>query len=107
MPTAFDRNAADFTGIHLFRQPENRLSISDVFHQAFVEVDEQGTEAAAATAVLETAMGISLDWREPRPFVVDHPFLFLLRDSESGAVMFLGRVVDPVMQSFGASGGPR
>jgi serpin B len=96
MPTAFDRERADFTGIHVFKQPEDRLSISDVFHQAFVEVDEHGTEAAAATAV-RIVLGSPVRLAAPRPFVADHPFLFLLRDFESGMVMFLGRVSEPLI----------
>ena len=108
MPTAFDGNTADFTGIHLFKQPQDCLFIGDVFHQAFVEVDEHGTEAAAATAVA-IVLGGRTSAPKPRPFVVDHPFLFLLRDFDSGMVMFLGRVTEPSVHSIASrgSGGPR
>jgi len=102
MPTAFDPDTADFTGIHLFKQPEDRLVIGEVFHQAFVEVDEHGTEAAAATASTMPMAGARRERREPRLFVVDHPFLFLLRDFDSGMVMFLGRVTEPVLDSLGS-----
>jgi len=91
---AFDRFAADFRGIADPPDPDDRLSISDVFHKAFVKVDEEGTEAAAATALLmQRAAGI------PEPaiaFRVDRPFLFAIRDRASGQVLFLGRVTDPL-----------
>lgn len=89
MPTAFT-SRADFSGI----DPKGRLAISEAVHKAFVDVSEQGTEAAAATgiAVHATAM------RRPEPPVVfraDHPFLFLIRDTGSGTVLFIGRLMDP------------
>jgi serpin B len=63
-----------------------------VVHKAFVSVDEAGTEAAAATAVImgETAMP-----GEPIEVTIDHPFIFLIRDIETGAILFVGRVVNP------------
>jgi serpin B len=70
------------------------LQISDVFHQAFIEVNEEGTEAAAATAVVMRARS-ARPRAEPPRFIADHPFLFLLVDRRSGAVLFLGRVSDP------------
>ena len=96
MPLAFDREKADFTGIHRFAKPEDRLLISNVFHKAFVDVNEAGAEAAAATAVsMARAGGAPPKLAEPVPFVVDHPFLFVLRDPQTGMVMFLGRVTEP------------
>lgn len=95
MRLAFDRASADFGGIAEPRTSGDRLYVGDVFHEAFVKVDEQGTEAAGATA---TVMRRSLAVRrkpEPQVFVADHPFLFLLRDSSSGMVIFIGRVEDP------------
>lgn len=67
------------------------LLIQDVLHKAFVSVDEEGTEAAAATAVVVgvTSMPPSVT------MVVDAPFIFLIRDRVSGTVLFLGRVLDP------------
>jgi serine protease inhibitor len=93
MTDAFDRNKADFTGIANPPSPADRLFISHVFHKAFVRVDEKGTEAAAATAVLMAPAGAMPE----RPVVldVDRPFLFLIRDNQSGLVLFLGRVADP------------
>jgi serpin B len=65
------------------------LYISDVVHKAFVEVNEEGTEAAAATAIFTTVSG-----RIGGPaFRADHPFIFLIRDNRSGAILFLGRLV--------------
>jgi serpin B len=94
MPLAFDRRRADFTGMANPMDPEDRLYISAVFHKAFVKTDEKGTEAAAATAVVMfRATGIPVP--PPVVFKADHPFLFLIRDHASGAVLFMGRVADP------------
>ena len=92
MKTAFDcreETEADFSGMTGSRN----LCISAVVHKAFVEVNELGTEAAAATAVVMA----ELDSVEPPvlEFRADHPFLFALRDTRTGAVLFLGRLVDP------------
>jgi serpin B len=87
MPTAFS-GAADFSGITTAEQ----LEISDVIHQANIDVDEKGTEAAAATAVVMRAGSAP---GEPVTFRVDRPFLFALRDVPTGAILFLGRVADP------------
>lgn len=96
MPLAFDRERADFTGIHAHTKPEDRLLIAHVFHKAFIEVDEKGTEAAAATAVSMARAGAAPPKEdEPIPFVADHPFLFVLRDVHSGLVMFVGRIGEP------------
>jgi len=87
MPLAFS-NAADFSGM----DGTHDLFISNVIHKAFVDVNEEGTEAAAATAVVMALKGIS----EPPPvFRADHPFVFLIRDRKSGSILFLGRVVNP------------
>lgn len=89
MPTAFDDSNADFSGI----TTAARLHISAVIHQANIDVDEAGTEAAAATAVIGGVTG------GPPPETIelrfDRPFLFALRDIETGAVLFLGAVGDP------------
>ena len=81
---------ADFSGM----DGERDLYISAVVHKAFVEVNEAGTEAAAATGVVMRSMAIM----RPRPtpvFRADHPFIFLIRDTRSGSILFLGRMVDP------------
>lgn len=84
MASAFS-SAADFSGM----DGTKNLYLSDVFHQAFVDVNETGTEAAAMTFALVKTKG--MDDR----FVVDHPFIFLIRDNGSGSILFLGRIIDP------------
>ena len=86
MPVAFTE-AADFSGM----DGRQDLLIQDVRHKAFVSVDEKGTEAAAATAVV---VGVTSMPRSAT-MVVDAPFIFLIRDRVSGSVLFLGRVLDP------------
>ena len=88
MPLAFDPNGADFSGM----TTQERLYIGAVIHQANIDVDEKGTEASAATAVVMEASAAPLDHVT---FQVDRPFLFLLRDTTSGAIVFLGQVTDP------------
>lgn len=94
MKSAFDipPGSANFSGIAP-RHADDYLAISQVFHKAFVEVDEQGTEAAAATAVVMARMSARLS--EPREVRVDRPFLFAIQHRPSGACLFLGRVTDP------------
>ncbi|MCX4246448.1 serpin family protein [Paraliomyxa miuraensis] len=82
---------ADFSGI---TRSEPGSMISEVYHKGFIAVDENGTEAAAATAVV-MAEGAAAPGGLPHAFVVDHPFMFFVRDTRSGMVMFMGRVVDP------------
>lgn len=99
MPLAFTRLQADFSGINGHEPPdEDSLFISGVLHKAFVEVNEEGTEAAAAT---EVGMDLCADMMpEPVPiFRADHPFLFAIRDRKSGAILFLGRAADPTRES--------
>lgn len=93
MVQAFDAERADFSGIGVPPDPRKRLYVSQVFHKAFVKVDEKGTEAAAATAVV-MAEGGGMP-RKAIAFQVDHPFLFFIVDKASGATLFAGRVVDP------------
>jgi serpin B len=90
MVSAFS-DMADFSGIDGTRL----LRISDVIHKAFVAVDERGTEAAAATAVI---MGTSSFEPNPVFFTLDRPFIFLIRDDTTGTVLFMGKVVIPVME---------
>ncbi len=95
MTAAMDPKKADFTGITNPPNPEDRIYIGKVLHKAFVKVDEKGTEAAAATAVLMPRL-TSAPMPEPMvSFHADHPFLFFLRDNASGLVLFMGRVNDP------------
>jgi serpin B len=89
MPIAFSPDEADFSGMTGNRE----LFISDVIHKAFVVVDEAGTEAAAATAVV---VGTTSMPEEPHVQVtIDRPFIFLIRDIETGAILFVGRVLNP------------
>lgn len=93
MKLAFSPSQADFSGINGHKPPHpDALFIASVLHKAFVEVNEEGTEAAAATAVI---MVRSL----PPAFRADHPFLFAIRDRRSGAILFLGRITDPTRES--------
>lgn len=87
---AFDPAAADFTRM----TSADRLFISAVIHKAFVEVNEEGTEAAAATAVVMLRASAA-EPREPVPFTADHPFLFLIRHRATDTILFAGRVTDP------------
>ena len=89
MPLAFS-DAADFTRMAKI----NDITIGDVFHQAFIAVDENGSEAAAATAVVMGAKG-GIGEPTGKPLIADRPFLFAIRDVPTGAVLFLGRVSDP------------
>jgi serpin B len=90
MPLAFDARA-DFS-----RMTDNRgLFISAAIHKAYIDVNEEGTEAAAATGVV---MRPTMALRLPTPpiiFLADHPFIFLIRDNRSGGILFMGRVTDP------------
>lgn len=88
MTLAFDPAAADLSGM----DGKKDLFVSDVLHKAFIKVDEKGTEAAAATAVV---VGTTSVPPPPLPLLVDRPFLFLIRDLQTKAVLFVGRVVDP------------
>jgi len=89
MTDAFS-GAADFSGMNGLKN----LFISAVVHKAFVDVNEEGTEAAAATAVVIGRTSVMV--RPPPVFRADHPFLFLIRDNVSGCILFLGRVLYPI-----------
>jgi len=89
MATAFDQSA-DFSGMTGARD----VFLSAVIHKAFVDVNEESTEAAAATAVVAVPMAAPIR-REPPVFRADHPFAFLIYDDRTGTILFLGRIVDP------------
>jgi serpin B len=93
MASAFSASA-DFGGMMPVASTGRRLAISDVRQQTFIEVTEEGTEAAAATSVGVTATAVH---REPPvvEFVADHPFAAVLRDDRTGTILFLGQVIDP------------
>ena len=92
---AFDRQRADFSAMADLPSPGERLFVSDAFHKAFVRVDEEGTEAAAATGVTMSVTSAAVPSEPPVEFRADHPFLFFLREPRSGLVLFAGRVEDP------------
>jgi serpin B len=87
---AFDSAKADFAGL---TDTENDFYVKTVIHEAFVDVSETGTEAAAATAVVMATFSIP---PEPTAFTVDRPFLFVIRHNETGVVLFIGQVVNPL-----------
>ena len=89
MTDAFDPDRADFSGM----DGEHDLYIGNVMHKAFVSVDENGTEAAAATAVAMEASAVEAGG--PIAFTVDRPFIFFIRDDQTGSLLFVGRVLDP------------
>jgi len=94
MPTAFSWPGADFSGMDGTKD----LYIREIIHQAFVEVNEEGTEAAAATAVvmpLEVAPGQKTT--KIPVFRADHPFIFLIQEKNTGNILFMGRVVNPTL----------
>lgn len=99
MRAAFDPDSADFSGINGLRPPDaEALHISAAVHRAFVEVNEQGTEAAAATAIaMEPLSADFFMERRAIEFVADHPFLFAILERKSGAILFLGRLCDPTV----------
>ena len=89
MPAAFDPQSANFTGM----TRQERLFIGAVLHMTFIDVDEKGTEAAAATLVMLKVGGARR--QEPVPFVADHPFLFFIKQRKTGCILFAGRVTTP------------
>ena len=89
MGDAFSPERADFAGMD---GKPHWLYIGAVLHKAFVDVNEEGTEAAAATGVV---VGITSARVQPPMFRADHPFVFLIRDNQTGSILFMGRVVDP------------
>lgn len=91
MPTAFG-SEADFSGM----TGSKDLIISEVIHKAYVDVNEEGTEAAAATGVVMKETAVMTDFIT---FKADHPFLFLIRQKESGNILFMGRVSEPIQES--------
>jgi len=91
MPAAFEPYNADFSGMDGMRD----LYISDVIHKAFIKVDEEGTEAAAATAVMMEMTSAEMDEPEPILLSIDRPFIYLIRDIRTGSILFVGRVLNP------------
>jgi serpin B len=93
MGIAFD-DGADFSNM-IKLKPGQRAKVSDVVHKTFIEVNEKGTEAAAATAVSVVLTSAMEPEPVSTPFVVDHPFVFGIRNRDTGAILFMGSIVDP------------
>ncbi len=88
MPLAFSRERADFSGM----AKDPRVFVSAVAHKAYVDVNEKGTEATAASGVVARAMSV----RRQAAFRADRPFFFVIRDNRTGSILFAGRLVDPL-----------
>jgi serpin B len=86
--SAFNEKIADFSRM----SKEKGIHISEVIHKAFIEVEEEGTKAAAATAVIMVGRSLAKIPEESKVFKADHPFLYLIRDSKTGLVLFMGRL---------------
>ncbi len=86
-------DAADFSGIVAPNQ--GGLTISTVIHKAYIAVDEQGTEAAAVTAIVAVGTSAMVDPLPPVTFTADHPFIFIIEDVQNGNILFIGRVDEP------------
>jgi serpin B len=95
MKDAFVQGAADFSGMYANAKAE-RAFVSDVLHEAFIAVDEAGTEAAAATAVVVGTRSAPMD--RPLAFTVDRPFFFVIRHTATNTPLFVGRVMDPTKE---------
>lgn len=91
MTDAFDGDKANFSGMDGMKYPDG-LYISDVVHQANIEVNEEGTTAAAATAAMMRLRGLPKVFQ----FHANHPFIFLLRENTTGSILFIGRVLNPL-----------
>ena len=91
LPFTGSADFADITG-------DTSLRLADVVHEAIVDVDERGTEAVAATAIAERAPSVDLAIPPPFVFRADHPFIYLIRETSSDEILFLGRLVDPSAQ---------
>jgi serpin B len=96
LKTAFDipQGSADFSGMAP-RTPGDYLCISEVAHKTFIALDEKGTEAAAATAVIAYVGGVAREPEKPIVVKADRPFVFAIQHRDSGACLFLGRLSDP------------
>ncbi|XP_071140250.1 leukocyte elastase inhibitor-like [Mytilus edulis] len=89
----FDDKIADFSEI--FESDQTRVVVSDACHKAYIEVNEEGTEAAAVTTITGVIASVQDPKPQPFQFIADHPFLFLIQDDETGTPLFIGRYARP------------
>jgi serpin B len=94
MSKVFDPAQSDLSGMTGLPRDQAQSTIDQIVHRAVIEVAEEGTEAAAATAVVITTRTMA-PGPKPEQFAVDRPFLFVIADDKTGAILFLGRVSDP------------
>jgi serpin B len=87
MQLVFREGEADLSGI----TNEQSLAISGIFHKAYIEVNEEGAEAAAATGAVAELRGLNV----PHQFIADRPFIFLIRENHSESILFIGKLIDP------------
>lgn len=93
---AFDMNRADFDRMIVKSPSANRVFLSEIYHDAWVAADEKGTEAAAATTIIENVTREDAPMKEPPAvFHADHPFLFFIVHNESRSILFAGLVANP------------
>ena len=91
MASAFTASEADFSGM----SGKKNLYIGSAIHKTFLDVGEDGTEAAAATAVIMTKTSMMPDNEETIEFKADRPFIYLIRDNQTGVILFIGRYTKP------------
>ena len=89
MAVAFDPNNANFTGINA----QNQLYLTSVLHKTYIDVNESGTEAAAVTSV---GVGVTAMPVDPPSFYLTRPFLFFITEEDTGAILFAGKVENPL-----------
>jgi len=95
MPTAFDEMSADFSGMYDRSKINENLYIGLVIHKAYIDVYEEGTEAAAATGVAMQTTSAIMDPPQPKIFNADHPFIFAIVHNDTGGILFMGKVNNP------------
>ena len=93
--SAFSNYLADFSGIQTSSSRENKLFISDILHQTFIEVNENGTEAAAATVVQMQLTSFIDEPEDVIEFKCDRPFMFIIHETLGNGILFIGKLMNP------------